>query len=356
MKSFENDVKQYERQDFTADSTDHNFQCWLAGTDNGDAKLQSRERKKDISMNSLDSYDFSSDGNDQDLLILLEAAQQGHPGAQNDLGICYLHGEGVTKDDAKAVYWYRKAAEQGIDNAQFVMGFCCYHGIEMTVAPKKAVQWFTLAAEQNNTEAFYYLGECFHNGFGVEKDTEKAIEWYKKASDQGHTDAAGMLDILCPTKPTLSFIHMRVQPDEEAAECGNEHAQFILGNAYYYGETKDNDDFTGIPKDRVQACLWYRQAAEQGYAPAQNNLGCCYYSGWGVTTDDEKAVYWFRKAAEQGNADARYNLSICYEYGYGLEKDRNRAEKLLLEAAGQGNTWAKIRVYLYEKEKKNDDT
>lgn len=60
------------------------------------------------------------------------------------------------------------------------------------------------------------------------------------------------------------------------------------------------EDGKGIPKDEVEALKWYRKAAEQGYAPAQNILGVTYTTGHGVPNDDVEAVKWYRKAAEQG--------------------------------------------------------
>ncbi len=184
------------------------------------------------------------------------------------------------------------------------MGYCCFHGLEMEADAEKAVLWLTRAAKQGNANAWYYMGECYRTGTGVAKDDQKAADWYNGAAKQGHTDAARMLEILYPSRPTPSFIPMRIQPDLEAACGGNEHAQFVLGNAYYDGEF--------MPKDRAQAAVWFRQSAEQGYAPSQNNLGCYYYSGWEVKADDEKAAYWFGKAADylmkaiqQGNQAAR---------------------------------------------------
>ena len=55
------------------------------------------------------------------------------------------------------------------------------------------------------------------------------------------------------------------------------------------------------------------QAAGQGYAKAQFNLGLMYYNGQGVRQDYTQAVQWYRKAAEQGLADAQYNLGVAYE-------------------------------------------
>ena len=36
--------------------------------------------------------------------------------------------------------------------------------------------------------------------------------------------------------------------------------------------------------------------------------------------DYEQAFYWYKKAAEQGDADAQNNLGIMYERGYGVKK------------------------------------
>ena len=50
------------------------------------------------------------------------------------------------------------------------------------------------------------------------------------------------------------------------------------------------------------------QAAEQGNAKAQYNLGVRYDNGLGVRQDYTQAVQWYRKAAEQGDAEAQFNL------------------------------------------------
>lgn len=47
-------------------------------------------------------------------------AEQGNLTAQNNLGLMYERGQGVTQDLAEAVNWYRKAARQGYAGAQSV--------------------------------------------------------------------------------------------------------------------------------------------------------------------------------------------------------------------------------------------
>jgi len=45
------------------------------------------------------------------------AAEKGNAYAQNELGKCYLYGDGVEADYEKAVYWLEQALDNGDDNA-----------------------------------------------------------------------------------------------------------------------------------------------------------------------------------------------------------------------------------------------
>jgi uncharacterized protein len=54
----------------------------------------------------------------------------------------------------------------------------------------------------------------------------------------------------------------------------------------------------------AEALRWYRKAAEQGYARAQNNLGVMYDNGEGVLQDDVTARMWFTLAAAIGFNEA----------------------------------------------------
>ena len=53
---------------------------------------------------------------------LVEKAEKGDSTAQYFLGAMYAKGEGVPKDNAEAVKWFRKAAEQGHTDAQYILG------------------------------------------------------------------------------------------------------------------------------------------------------------------------------------------------------------------------------------------
>ena len=48
-----------------------------------------------------------------------KAAERGFAEAQNNLGLMYVLGRGVTQDDVEAVKWFRRAADQGYAAAQY---------------------------------------------------------------------------------------------------------------------------------------------------------------------------------------------------------------------------------------------
>ena len=97
----------------------------------------------------------------------------------------------------------------------------------------------------------------------------------------------------------------------QAADQGDAEAQYNLGVIYNNGE--------GVPEDDAEAVKWYRLAAEQGYAKAQGVLGAMYALGRGVLKDSVRAHMWFNIAGANGDEAAR-------ELRDNLEDDMTRAE------------------------------
>ena len=190
----------------------------------------------------------------EELTVLAQQAEQGNAEAQSALGILFANGEGVQRDDLRAVQWFRKAAEQGNAMAQSNLGFMYNRGRGVPQDYAQAVVWWRKAAEQGHADAQYNLGVCYREGEGVTKDDAQAAQWYRKAAEQG--DA---------------------------------RAQSNLGFMY--------DNGRGIPQDYEQAVVWYRRAAEQGAAMAQHNLGSMYELGQGVRQDYIEAYRWLSLAA-----------------------------------------------------------
>ena len=66
---------------------------------------------------------------------------------------------------------------------------------------------------------------------------------------------------------------------------------------------------TGVDASDAAAAHLYAQAAEAGFAGAQNNLGDLYETGMGVPKSDRMALYWYVRAAERGEPTAYLSLA-----------------------------------------------
>jgi TPR repeat protein len=123
-------------------------------------------------------------------------AEQGHAGAQNNLGVLYSNGNGVLQDYQEAVKWFRLSAEQGNVNAQNSLGSMYDNGEGVIEDDKEAVKWYRLAAEQGDDEAQTSLGVMYALGTGVIEDIVLAHMWWNIAASQGHEGAKKNKDII----------------------------------------------------------------------------------------------------------------------------------------------------------------
>lgn len=144
-----------------------------------------------------------------------------------------------------------------------------------------------------------------------------------------------------------------------AAEQGHAGSQFTLGYFYEQGTA-------GVAASAEEARRLYRQAAEQGLAQAQYNMGLMEHNdraerarwcrlaagqglaaaqftygvacdkGDGVGASEVEAVWWWRKAAFQGYPQACLNLGIAHCKGKGVRQDRAEGAKWIRKAANRG--------------------
>ena len=112
---------------------------------------------------------------------------------------------------------------------------------------------------------------------------------------------------------------------KELAAAGGVRHMYQLGRAI---------EKSGNP---TVAAGWYRKAAEQGFAPAQNALANFYSTGKGAPRNDAVALDWYAKSAAQGFVSAKTNLGGMYLNGMGVGVDHARAMALFREAAAAGD-------------------
>ncbi|MBR2147467.1 MAG: SEL1-like repeat protein [Muribaculaceae bacterium] len=103
--------------------------------------------------------------------LLLTSAQEGDADAQFFVGLRYVNGQGVEKNDAEAVKWFLKAAQQGHSDAQYLVGVCYNKGLGVEQSYAEARKWYEKAIQSGNVKAqekLNGLNSALFEGFWVE--------------------------------------------------------------------------------------------------------------------------------------------------------------------------------------------
>lgn len=108
------------------------------------------------------------------------------------------------------------------------------------------------------------------------------------------------------------------------AEAGDPDAQFNLGQAYKLGR--------GVKADPDTALQWYRKAAGQGHARAEDNLGLLMFR----QGDRAGALPYLERAADRGEPRAQYIVGTALFNGDLKAKDWVRAYALMTRASRSG--------------------
>jgi len=206
-----------------------------------------------------------------------------------------IFGRGVKKSDVEAVKWLQKAAVQGDARAQTNLGEMYRDGRGgLKKSDLDAAGWYRKACGQGYEKARPYL-----EALNQKILEQKKMEGDKEKFEQKH---ANFRD---PSKAVS--LNKNLKYLQDAANQGNADAQFNLGIIYAFGKQ--------AAKNEVEAVKWYHKAAKQGHVAAQLNLGGMYQGGHGVPQSYSKAIpskvgNKYRRSANLGCANAQYNLGI----------------------------------------------
>ncbi len=118
------------------------------------------------------------------------------------------------------------------------------------------------------------------------------------------------------------------------AKKDNHLAQLRLAEMYENG-------LSGLKRDLALAVKWYQKAAASGLVAAKARLGHIYLEGVGVMQDFKKARQLLNEAADDGSAQAQFDLGRMWQQGWGGEKNVLMAYAYYEFAAQRGSIAAK---------------
>lgn len=218
---------------------------------------------------------------------------------------------------------------------------------------EKATYYLDLAYAGGYAEAQFLRGTSHHtsyldnlkNHIKSFEDLEIAKNNYQMAADQGHQEAECQL---------IGIIYDYENKDKgfqlykEAAEKGNQYAQYTIGALFHY----DNGDPFLItnPANIREALKYYEMAANQGSLIAKHQIGCNYGK---IQRDSKMGLEYSKPAADLGNADAQLLVGCLYDQ----VGDSLKSFHYLTLAANRGNKYAvTVLKYLYTNNKYFDES
>lgn len=148
---------------------------------------------------------------------------------------------------------------------QYLKGVEFADGLGVAQDYGQAARWFARAAEQNHAQAQLNLATLYRQGQGVGRDPAKSLQWLTRAAKLGNAAAQYRLGV-------------------------QQHLVGRVGRA------------TAAPETRIEALMWVRLSAAQGYRGAES---ACQFVTSGMTW--EEVAEGGRRAAAfvVGSSDVR---------------------------------------------------
>eukprot|EP00946_MAST-07B_sp_MAST-7B-sp1_P005174 g5174.t1 len=201
----------------------------------------------------------------ESLAMLLRAAEQNHSGAIVNLGVMYLNGRGVQKDEGRAKEYFHRAASLGDPFGMSNLG--CMHAHECALA-EKSLEWcreevankfgidWEMQLEQNqiSSHAFELSGPSAESPF--ETPAARKPGWLKQA--------------LREAEAALQMSMQRAKQKDKLAAV-QDHLRSLETSASHH---------------QAEAIRWFKKASDAGHIDSKMNLGIML----GETGDSEGTI------------------------------------------------------------------
>lgn len=336
---------------------------------------------------------------------LKKNAESGYRKSMYSYGNCLFNRIGVEQNDAEGIYWITQAAKKGYPDAMAYLGIAYENGLNgLSKDYAKAVEWYRKGSDSGSATALLGLGSCYYYGHGVPKDFWKAENYFGQAANLGDQTALSNLEAMAPE--ILRKFPSFLKELKNKAAAGEGEAQCILGGFYLANELSLQK--YGVYYNPEEAARLITESAKNGCRDSFYIAGLLYETGGlpqikynskecCITLEDgiedlvqpnfALAGEFYRKCIEAGKADrwypmirmarAYYNdsdklaeksdyprcisllnelieeleqgdpcielmeaytlLSKCYRFGRGVAIDNDKADELLKKSIRMGD-------------------
>lgn len=287
-----------------------------------DSVIEDATTKEDVSAMMSLFYYYKQKGDNASAMKWLNTAVELEDGeAITRLGGAYKYGDGVEQSMSKAIKCYKQAIiTSGYDDALLDLGLCYLHGEGVELDYEKGRYFMLRSAKQGNTPARYNMGWIYHYGAGVEINLDEALKWYTLSAMYGYDQAYTNLSSIYYNRKEFDKLLFWT---DRFIRSGFPMAMYKMGCMYMDGE--------GVEKDEKKAFDLFKQAAEMDFPLAIVECSKCYFSGAGVEANTEIAQEYLLRAADLRLPQAEYVWAASY-----WDTDREKVEHYMYDAASQG--------------------
>jgi hypothetical protein len=250
----------------------------------------------------------------------------------------YLTGRGVPKDPVQAAYWYRKAADQGDPGAQNQLGYFYTWGIGVDRSDTEAFRWYARAAGSGSLAAKLNLAVLYYRGVGTGRDVPLAIQILNELAATGDPRAQAYLGIIHLAGKGVPQDSTRGEKWlNKAAKSKNPEAEQAMGVLWAF--TTDH------PHDLAKAVKFFRHAAQQGYVPAMHALGILLEQHPEIAAKSpDEAIEMLERAAQAGSWKSSVMLGTFARDGHERPQSFADAFRWFIIANKQGGAAAEQRT------------
>ncbi|MBZ0182186.1 MAG: dynamin family protein [Melioribacteraceae bacterium] len=313
--------------------------------------LKSAEYENDNSLNQLGLFYLNGIGVDKDeqkaFNYFLRASKQINSEAFTNLGLCYLNGIGVDKDLNKSKYYFEKGASFNNPIAQYHLA---YHLIfEEKSSFSEAEILLQKTSKAGFLPAAVLYGKLLVAGEVIPKNIDLGLKFLEAAANKNDAESIVFLAEYFSKSINSKITDKQLNYIKQAAELNHLLSIEILANFYFengenqkavslYKTLSDNGNLDASYKlafeyyegkyleRNIHECAYLmKELANKEYVPAMSFYGNLLLEGEGVQKDGFEAVRWFKKAADTFEPNALNQLGKMYEKGEFVEKERRKS-------------------------------
>ena len=247
-------------------------------------------------------------------------------------------------DVSSGIDYLKQSAAAGYGRANALLFEIYMKGQGVQKDEKKAMDYLRSGVMQNDAQSVFDMANALVDGLGIEKNLPEAINFFERAIKLGSPMAPRYLANLYSNGIIGSADYTKARAYYEIGSSRNDYvSSYILGNLYLKG--------VGVQQDANISNLYFTKALNglqswmaHGDEGAVCYLGEIYLNGRSVQKSIEKGMSYLKQGASNNVGLCEYFIGVENELGRSIEKNEAEALRWFKQAAAHGSPEARRKI------------